>query len=878
MVKDAGFRLMANAERYLKPAAEMLRLFRGHEGAIRRTLEIKERSGFSLNELRYDYPDEPVPSGKTPQSHLKDLTWRGASKRYPKGIPDNVQKILRNELTLIGTLDYAPYFLTVHDIVAYAKSRKILCQGRGSAANSAVCYCLGITAVDPIEVDLLFERFISMERKEPPDIDVDFEHERREEVIQYVYERYGRERAGIAATVITYRSRSAVREVGKVMGLSEDVTSALAGTVWGVSKDGMPETRVKEAGLDPNEPILKRTLELTKELIGFPRHLSQHVGGFVLTKSPLCEVAPIGNAAMQDRTFVEWDKDDLDALGILKVDVLALGMLTCIRKCFSLLQQHYGLAHDLASIPANDKQTYDMLCHADSLGVFQVESRAQMNMLPRLKPRTFYDLVIEVAIVRPGPIQGDMVHPYLRRRNGLEPVDFPSPSPKHGPPDELRRILEKTKGVPLFQEQAMRIAIEAAKFTPDEANQLRHAMATFRRRGTIDQMREKFVNGMTKRGYDLDFAERCFKQIEGFGDYGFPESHSASFAKLVYISSWLKCHYPAVFACGLLNSQPMGFYAPAQIVRDAKEHGVEIRPVDVNHSDWDNTLESSQGRPGGFALRLGLRQVSGISEAQAARITLCRDSLYTSIRDIRDRTSLPIATLERLAAADAFQSIDLDRRQALWQMRAIKSETPLPLFAYAEISGQGKDPVVDLPPMPMPEHMAVDYQTTGLSLKAHPLTFLRATCKMHGILANKDLTEHRHNAKVAVAGVVLMRQRPGTAKGVVFITIEDETGIANCVVWAKTMERYRRALMGARLLLIRGRLQKHGSIIHVVADHMEDWTRHLIRLADGGIPERAALIRNDEHAPPITEPNRWRQQTRRHPRNLRIMPKSRDFH
>ncbi len=881
-IGEAGFRLMANAERHLKPAQEMLRLFRGHKSAIRRTVDIKERCQFSLDELRYDYPDEPVPKGKTPQSHLEDLTWAGAAGRYPGGIPPKVERALRNELKLIRTLNYAPYFLTVYDIVAYAKSEKILCQGRGSAANSAVCYCLGITAVDPTEVDLLFERFVSMERKEPPDIDVDFEHERREEVIQYVYERYGRERAGIAATVITYRSRSAVREVGKVMGLSEDVTSALAGTVWGIARGGLPETRVREAGLDPNEPTIKKTLELTEELIGFPRHLSQHVGGFVLTKSPLCEVVPIGNAAMADRTFVEWDKDDLDALGILKVDVLALGMLTCIRKCFSLLQEHYRLAHDLASIPADDGPTYDMLCHADSLGVFQVESRAQMNMLPRLKPRCFYDLVIEVAIVRPGPIQGDMVHPYLRRRDGLEPVAFPSPAEEHGPPDELHRILSKTMGVPLFQEQAMRIAIEAAKFTPDEANKLRHAMATFRRRGTIDQMRDQFVKGMTRRGYEQDFAERCFKQIEGFGDYGFPESHSASFAKLVYVSSWLKCHYPAVFACGLLNSQPMGFYAPAQIVRDAREHGVEVRPVDINHSGWDSMLEPLD-LPGTApnntqALRLGMRQISGMNEEQAARIAVCRDGPYRDVRDIRDRAGIPIRTLERLAAADAFRSMGLDRRQALWQVRAIKSEKPLPLFAHTGVSGQGEDPDVDLPQMPMPEHVAVDYQTTGLSLKAHPLTFMRGTYQMHGILATRDLAKHGNNARVAVAGVVLVRQRPGTAKGVVFLTIEDETGIANCVVWAKIMERYRRVLMGARLVLIEGRLQKHGGIIHVVVEHMADWTHHLARLAEGGLPRKAVLARADEVAHPITDPNRWRQTLPRHPRNMRIMPKSRDFH
>ncbi|MGI9491219.1 MAG: error-prone DNA polymerase, partial [Geminicoccaceae bacterium] len=882
-IQEAGFRLMAHAERHLKPAHEMLRLFRGHEGAIRRTVDIRERCGFSLDELRYDYPDEPVPPGKTPQSHLEDLTWRGAAERYPAGVPSKVEKTLQSELQLIGTLNYAPYFLTVYDIVAYAKSKEILCQGRGSAANSAVCYCLGITAVDPTEVDLLFERFVSMERKEPPDIDVDFEHERREEVIQYVYERYGRERAGIAATVISYRSRSAVREVGKVMGLSEDVTSALAGTVWGISRGGMPETRVREVGLDPEEPTIKKTLALTEELIGFPRHLSQHVGGFVLTKSPLSEVVPIGNAAMEDRTFVEWDKDDLDTLGILKVDVLALGMLTCIRKCFELLQHHYSLSHTLASVPPDDKATYDMLCRADSLGVFQVESRAQMNMLPRLKPHCFYDLVIEVAIVRPGPIQGDMVHPYLRRRDGLEPVTFPSPAPEHGPSDELERILKKTMGVPLFQEQAMRIAIEAAKFTPDEANKLRHAMATFRKRGTIDQMRDQFVDGMTRRGYERDFAERCFKQIEGFGDYGFPESHSASFSKLVYVSSWLKCHFPAVFACGLLNSQPMGFYAPAQIVRDAREHGVEVREIDVNHSGWDSKLElldsPGPGCNNTHALRLGFRQISGMNEEQAARIAVCRDGIYADIRDVRDRAGIPVRTLERLAAADAFRSMGLDRRQALWQVRAIKSEKPLPLFAHAQVSGQGEDQEVILPPMPLPEHVVVDYQTTGLSLKAHPLTFMRGAYQARGIFSTSTLGERRNNDRVTVAGVVLVRQRPGTAKGVVFITIEDETGIANCVVWAKTLERYRRVLMGARLLLVEGRLQKHGSIIHVVVDHLKDWTHHLIALSDTDRRSpKATLPHADETARPTPDPNHWRQQPHRHPRNVRIMPKSRDFH
>ena len=613
-VYEAGRALEANAERHLKPGHEMARLFAGHEGALRRTIEIADACSFSLDELKYEYPDEPVPEGKTPQSHLEDLTWEGATWRFPDGIPPQVEDTLIKELALIEELNYAPYFLTVHDIVHYARSIGILCQGRGSAANSAVCYCLAITNVDPTEIDLLFERFVSPERKEPPDIDVDFEHERREEVIQYIYGRYGRDRAGLAATVISYRGRSAVREVGKALGLSEDTVAALATTIWGLSNSGLPETYVRQAGLDPTDPLLARCLELTQELIGFPRHLSQHVGGFVLTRGPLSEVVPIGNAAMEDRTVIEWDKDDLDALGLLKVDVLGLGMLTCIRKGFALLKAHYGRELSLGTVPRDDPEVYDMLCRADSIGVFQVESRAQMNMLPRLKPRCFYDLVIEVAIVRPGPIQGDMVHPYLRRRCGLEPVDFPAPHPDHGPEDELRQVLGKTMGVPLFQEQAMRLAMVAAKFSGPEANELRRAMATFRRRGTIDRLHEKMVSRMTARGYPHDFAERCFNQIKGFGEYGFPESHAASFAHLVYVSAWLKCHYPAAFAAALLNSQPMGFYAPAQIVRCARDHGVEAREVDVNHSLWDCTLEEiylSPGR-GRVAMTSGHRRVGVI--------------------------------------------------------------------------------------------------------------------------------------------------------------------------------------------------------------------------------------------------------------------------
>ena len=608
-IHDAGLKLEANAERHLKPPQEMARLFAGHEDALARTVEIADACTFSLDELKYEYPDEPVPEGKTPQSHLEDLTWEGAAWRFPGGIPPHVRDTLVKELALIEELAYARYFLTVHDIVHYARRLDILCQGRGSAANSAVCYCLAITNVDPTEIDLLFERFVSPERKEPPDIDVDFEHERREEVIQYIYARYGRDRAGIAATVISYRGRSAVRQVGKALGLSEDTVAALATTIWGLSNSALPEEYVRQAGLDPSDPLLSRCLELTQELLGFPRHLSQHVGGFVLTRGPLSEVVPIGNAAMEDRTFIEWDKDDLDALGLLKVDVLGLGMLTCIRKGFALIKEHYGRELSLGTVPPDDPAVYDMLCKADSIGVFQVESRAQMNMLPRLKPRKFYDLVIEVAIVRPGPIQGDMVHPYLRRRCGDEAVEFPSPHPDHGPADELKQVLGKTLGVPLFQEQAMRLAMVAAKFSGPEANELRRAMATFRRRGTIDRLHEKMVSRMTARGYPAEFAERCFNQIKGFGEYGFPESHAASFAHLVYVSAWLKCHYPAAFAAALLNSQPMGFYAPAQIVRCAVDHGVEAREVDINHSLWDCTLEPAS--PRGARSRGGVAQIEG---------------------------------------------------------------------------------------------------------------------------------------------------------------------------------------------------------------------------------------------------------------------------
>ena len=860
-VAEAGWRLAANAERHLKDGAEIARLFRGHEEAVARSLEIAGLCSFSLDELAYEYPDEPVPAGSTPQRHLEALAWKGAAWRYPDGVPEKVAAALRHELGLIGELDYAPYFLTVHDIVRYADSKDILCQGRGSAANSAVCYCLGITAVDPARIDLLFERFVSRERREPPDIDVDFEHERREEVIQYIYGRYGRERAGIAATVISYRARSAVRDVGKAMGLSEDTAAALAAAVRDMHREGVPEERLREAGLDPADPLLRRTVALATELQGFPRHLSQHVGGFVLTRGPLDETVPIGNAAMEDRTFIEWDKDDLEALGLMKVDVLGLGMLTCIRKAFELLAAHKGLDLTLATVPAEDGQVWDMICRADTIGVFQIESRAQMNMLPRLKPRSFYDLVIEVAIVRPGPIQGDMVHPYLRRRDGLEEVVYPAPAPEHGPPDELRKVLEKTLGVPLFQEQAMRVAMEAARFTPDEANALRHAMATFRKRGTLGLLRDRMVGRMTARGYDPELAARCFRQIEGFGDYGFPESHAASFALLAYVSSWIKCHHPEVFACALLNAQPMGFYAPAQIVGDAREHGVEVRPVDVHVSGRDNSLE--RRADGGHALRLGLRQVTGLGEEDAKRILKARNGLWPDIAAMQRGTGLGAAAIETLAAADAFGSMGLDRREALWQAGALAKSAPLPLFEAAGGSAEGPEPPAALPAMTSGEQVIEDYRALRLSLRAHPLSFLRARLAKRGALAAEAIARARDGQRASTAGLVLVRQRPGSASGVIFMTLEDETGVVNIVVWPRVLESYRKAVLGARLAMVRGRVQRTADIVHLVADRLEDLTGWLDLLTPddaGGAPSPG----------PVAFPSR-------HPRNLRTIPRSRDF-
>jgi error-prone DNA polymerase len=873
---SAGYLLDPNAERHLKSPAEMARLFERWPHAIRATRDFADALHFSLDELKYEYPRESVPDGRSPQAHLEHLTWEGTKTRWPEGLPAKVEKQLRHELALIEKLDFARYFLTVHDIVAFARSLDppILCQGRGSAANSAVCYALGVTAVDPSVNELLFERFISEERKEPPDIDVDFEHERREEVIQHIYAKYGRERAGIAATVIHYRPRSAIREVGKAMGLSEDVCGAIASTHWGSMEAQIEDERVTEAGLDYSDPHLKRVVKLASQMIGMPRHLSQHVGGFILTERPLIETVPVGNGAMPDRTFIEWDKDDIEELGILKIDVLALGMLTCCRKAFDLIEEHHGERWELATVPREEPGVYDMLCKGDSLGVFQVESRAQMNMLPRLKPRQFYDLVIEVAIVRPGPIQGDMVHPYLKRRSGKESVCFPCPDPDHGPPDELESILARTLGVPVFQEQAMKIALDAAKFTPAEANQLRKAMATFRSRGTIDLLQDKMVGRMVERGYDPDFAERCFHQIRGFGEYGFPESHAASFAHLVYVSSWIKWRYPAAFAAALLNSQPMGFYAPAQIVRDAQEHGVEVLGVDINWSDWDCTLEDG-------ALRLGLRQIDGLRADEGAKLVAARGALpYADVEDLRLRSRIGVATVERLAAADAFRSVGLDRRQALWDAKALKQAPDLPLFVAAEERDEGAEAVVaKLPVMPLAEHVVNDYQTTRLSLKAHPMHFLRDHYARRGFITADKLRSLRYGRRVSMAGLVLIRQRPGSAKGVCFITLEDETGIANLVVWPDRFASQRSIVMGARLMVVHGVVQHDEAVVHIIASRLEDDTVMLRHLSDDALPNITS--RGDGGGAMAPNPHLSGLRPPRpmvHPRNVQCLPKSRDFH
>jgi len=976
-IETIGKRLEANAERYLKPADEMARLFRDVPEAIAETMRFASRITFSLDQLKYQYPDEPVPPGKTAQRHLEDLTWQGAHERFPVRISPKTKKVLHKELRLIRKLKYAHYFLTVHDIVRYARGQKILCQGRGSAANSAVCYVLGITSVDPTKIDLLFERFISKERLEPPDIDVDFEHSRREEVMQYVYRRYGRHRAAVIATVIHYRPRSAIRDVGKALGLTEDVTAALADTVWGSWGDGLDEMQVRQAGLDPKNSMVELAVALAAELIDFPRHLSQHVGGYVLTQDRLDTYVPIGNAAMDDRTFIEWDKDDVDALNMMKVDVLALGMLTCIRKCFDLIADHKGERYELADIKSvDDDEVYQMLQRGESLGVFQVESRAQMNMLPRLKPRKFYDLVIEVAIVRPGPIQGDMVHPYLRRRNRQEKVSYPSPSPQHGEKDELYKVLHKTLGVPLFQEQAMRIAIEAAKFSPEEANGLRRAMATFRNVGTMGKFESKLINNMIARGYDPEFAKSCFDQIKGFGSYGFPESHAASFAQLVYVSSWLKHFHPDAFCCGLLNSQPMGFYAPAQIVGDARKNGVEVRGIDVSFSHAQNTLEEKRGKY--HAVRLGFRQIDGFRwtdpdderlkqiqssfsdahlrivdapEAEshlvnregaalplplagegwgggvstirtirvdrasptriasfdamrpkselrssrppqagevktdwAERIVAARKRRpFTSLEDFARYTALPKRALILLADADAFRSIGLDRRAALWAVRRLPDDVPLPLFEIAAAREQPDENAPELPLMPLPEQVVADYQTIRLSLKGHPMEFLRPMFASEGVIACPGVCHERDKQYVRCAGVVLVRQRPGSAKGVVFMTLEDETGIANIVVWPKVMERYRKEVMGARLVLVEGYIQSSPEhVTHLVAQRLFDRSQDLVNLANDVLSRKHAVPAGLALIEPLHDDRRQHPdnpgQKIRHPRNVRILPRSRDFH
>jgi DNA-directed DNA polymerase III PolC len=853
---EAGRWLEPHAERHLKPPAEMARLFREHPEALGETLRFAARIGFALDQLKYNYPTEAI-AEETTQDRLERLTWEGAARRYDNAVPDAVKRSLWAELCLIAYKGYAPYFLTVHDIVQHARhALRILCQGRGSAANSAVCFCLGITEVDPARADLVFGRFLSTERDEPPDIDVDFEHERREEVMQYVYRKYGGNHTGLTANVITYRSKSALREVAKVFGLSNDTIAAINQLHWGWGATTTPR-EMAALGLDPDEPTLAMMLECARALSGFPRHLSQHVGGFVITRDALDRLVPIGRTAMDSRTIIEWNKDDIDALGILKVDILALGMLSCLRRAFDLLRVNYGVVRGMAEFLAEAYDTpeaaapvYEMTHRADTIGVFQIESRAQMSMLPRLKPKTFYDFIIEVAIVRPGPIQGGMVHPYLKRRLNREEVSYPSP--------ELAAVLKRTLGVPLFQEQAMQIAVVGAGFSPGEADRLRRSMATFKRTGGVGAFRDKFVGGMLARGYPQDFAEACFRQIEGFGSYGFPESHAASFALLVYISCWLKCHYPDVFAAALLNSQPMGFYAPAQLIRDAEEHGVEVRGVDVNRSDLWAVLEAGPRagprvwprhaalRPhirSDKAIRLGFAMVGGLQEEHVGVLMARRGAGYGSVRDLWLRTGLPLAVLEKLAEADAFRSLGLDRRKALWAVRGLSGTSgaeTLPLFAGAGVPPGGAEADPQLPVLRGGEDVVHDYRALSFSLKAHPVSFLRRQLTARRILTCAALGRCRTGARVEVAGLVLVRQRPGTATGVVFATLEDETGIANIVIWKDAFERHRPTIVAARLLAVRGKVQVEGLVVHVIAEGFTDLTGALVALGAGADADAAA--------------------------------------
>src|SRR5450432_1497925 len=838
-IYNAGFLLQQNAERHLKPQEEMLRLFRQYPGAIERTQEIKEACQFSLSSLQYVYPEEITSEGRTPLEELAFLAWEGAHQQFGIIIPEKISTAIEYEMKFVEEMNYAPYFLTVYDIVRFARKQNILCQGRGSAANSTICFCLGITSVDPTKFDLLFERFISSARNEPPDIDVDFEHERREEVIQYIYQKYGRHRAAIVATVTQERQKGAIRDVGKAMGLSVDTLNRLNNTVWEFTDEWFEGGLLAEQGLNPDDKLLRKTLQITEQLIGFPRQLGQHTGGFVITKGKLSDLCPVMNARMADRTCIEWNKDDIDALGFLKIDVLALGMLTCIRKAFDLTKLHYGLDLTLANVPQDDPAVYDMICHADTIGVFQIESRAQMSMLPRLKPRCFYDLVIEVAIVRPGPIQGDMVHPYLRRRNGEEKVEFPS--------KELEDILGRTLGVPLFQEQAMKIAIVAAGFTPAEADELRRSMATFKAKGLVTKFEKKLINGMTQKGYTKEYARRVFKQLEGFGSYGFPESHAASFALLVYVSSWIKWYYPDVFACALLNSMPMGFYQPAQIVIDARKHGVEVRPVDVNLSDWDNLLEEKSGNY--CALRLGFRQVRGLREEDMLLFITRRTKKFMHVDALRD-AGISQSALEKLADADAFNSLGLDRREALWEI-STGNDRHVALFA-GHVVADSKEEEVSLPKMKISEHVLQDYAATSLSLKAHPVSFVREKLSLLHILPTKELTARQDGDLVKVAGLVLVRQRPGTAGGICFITIEDETGCANLVVFDSLFDQFRKEILQSRLLMVEGKLQVEGEVIHVIVKRCFDLTkllRHLAAVNNENMPV-LTLARGDETSIP----------------------------
>ncbi|TDR34791.1 error-prone DNA polymerase [Aquamicrobium defluvii] len=842
-IDELGHRRERFADRYLKSPEEMHRLFKRYPEAVARSIEIMERCRFSLDELAYQYPEEKLYPELTQQQALEKLTWEGAAERYPEGLPDKVRGNLQHELTLIEKLDYAPYFLTVNAIVRFARSKGILCQGRGSAANSAVCFVLGVTSVDPDRNDLLFERFVSEERREPPDIDVDFEHERREEVIQWVYETYGRERAALCATVIRYRAKGALRDVGKALGLPEDLTKALSSQVWGWS-EGVEQKHAERLNLNTSDRRLRLALEIAHQLVGTPRHLSQHPGGFVLTHDRLDELVPIEPAAMEDRQVIEWDKDDIDVLKFMKVDVLALGMLSCMRRALDLLADHKDISLDLASIPAEDPSTYAMIRKADTLGTFQIESRAQMAMLPRIKPRTFYDLVIQVAIVRPGPIQGDMVHPYLRRREGKEDVTYPKP--------ELEAVLGKTLGVPLFQEQAMRVAIECAGFSAGEADQLRRAMATFKHTGTISSFGQKLISGMVANGYTPEFAEQIFRQLEGFGSYGFPESHAASFALIAYASSWMKCWHPDAFCCALLNAQPMGFYAPAQIVRDAREHGVEVRPVCVNASRWDCTLEPTDLDDSRLAVRLGLRMVKGLGNAEAARLVSCReDRSFASVDDLWRRAGIPAAALVELAEADAFRpALGLARREALWAIKALRDEL-LPLFAAAarretEVLPEQSEPTTMLRPMAAGREVVEDYGRLGLTLRQHPVSFLRSDLARRRIMTCAEATACRDRRWVHIAGLVLVRQRPGSAKGVMFITLEDETAVANLVVWSKVFEKYRRIVLGSGMIGVKGRLQREGDVIHIVAHELLDLSEELASVGARELPFLLPRGRGDE--------------------------------